>query len=184
MGYLDAVKKVYRDSLKPNDIFWNVYVARPLAAPLVLMLSRTSITPNQVTFLGAIVFMGVIASLILVPDWQGMLLAAFILELAYIFDCADGQLARITKKTHQNTASATTPNTQTPKHQKPPTINHGDSLLYLSHSAVSKAKTMRVYQYQYREQDEKESRNISHFFIELSAFKVEVLIFSPFDSFF
>ena len=36
MGYLDAVKKVYRDSLKPNDIFWNVYVARPLAAPLVL----------------------------------------------------------------------------------------------------------------------------------------------------
>ena len=99
MGYFDAVKKVYRDSLKPNDIFWNVYVARPMAAPLVLLLSRTKVTPNQVTLMGAVVFMGVIASLILVPDWQGMLPAAAILELAYIFDCADGQLARITKMT-------------------------------------------------------------------------------------
>lgn len=99
MGFLAQVKQVYLDSRKPRDIFWNTYVARPLAAPLVWGLARTSITPNQVTFLGALSFLGVIAALVAVPGWPGMLLAALALEFAYLLDCADGQLARITGKT-------------------------------------------------------------------------------------
>lgn len=93
------IADIYRDSRKPEDIFWNVYVARPLAAVLVYLLRRTPITPNQVTFLGAAVFVGVAASLIAMPGWAGLLVAAAILEFSYVLDCADGQLARLTGKT-------------------------------------------------------------------------------------
>ncbi len=99
MSFWSDVKQVYLDSRKPRDIFWNVYVARPMAAPLVMLFSKTSITPNQVTFLGALVFLGVIASLVCVSGSWGIVAAALFLELAYLFDCADGQLARITGKT-------------------------------------------------------------------------------------
>jgi phosphatidylglycerophosphate synthase len=93
------IADIYRDSRKPEDIFWNVYVARPLAAVLVYALRRTPITPNQVTFLGAAVFIGVAAALIALPGWTGILVAAVILEFSYVLDCADGQLARLTGMT-------------------------------------------------------------------------------------
>ena len=93
------IKRVYLDSRKPRDIFWNIYVARPLAAPLVWALSKTSVTPNQVTLFGALVSLGTVALLIGVPGALGLVLAALCLELAYVLDCADGQLARITGKT-------------------------------------------------------------------------------------
>ena len=51
--------------------------------------------------LGVFVFMGCVASLILLRDWTGFLISAAILELAYLFDCADGQLARLKKMTSE-----------------------------------------------------------------------------------
>lgn len=99
MGMWQEIGKVYRDSRKARDIFWNVYVARPAAAPLVwFFANKTKITPNQVTFMGATIFLGVIAALVCVPGAWGVVGAALCLELAYLFDCADGQLARITGK--------------------------------------------------------------------------------------
>ena len=95
------IAKIYGDSCKDQDIFWNVYVARPLAAILLYSLRRTPITPNQVTFLGAFVFVGVAAALVGMRGWTGMLVAAAILEFAYVLDCADGQLARLTGKTSE-----------------------------------------------------------------------------------
>lgn len=94
-GIIAEIARIYRDSRKETDIFWNVYIARPLAAVLLYFLRRTPLTPNQVTFLGAFAFLGVAAILILMRDWTGMLLAAAVLEFAYILDCADGQLARL-----------------------------------------------------------------------------------------
>ncbi len=101
MGIFGEIKQVYLDSRKAQDIAWNVYVARPLAAILVAVLRRTPLTPNQVTILGALVFLGVAAALVMRLDTVGLLIAAAILELAYIFDCADGQLARIKKMTSE-----------------------------------------------------------------------------------
>jgi phosphatidylglycerophosphate synthase len=92
---------IYRDSRKPEDIFWNIYVARPIAAVLVYAFRRTPVTPNQVTFLGAGVFVGVAAALIAMPGWAGLLVAAAILEFSYVLDCADGQLARLTGMTSE-----------------------------------------------------------------------------------
>ncbi|QDG52462.1 CDP-alcohol phosphatidyltransferase family protein [Persicimonas caeni] len=100
-GMLGEIARIYRDSRKEQDIFWNVYVARPLAAVLLYFLRRTALTPNQVTFLGAVAFLGVAAALILMRDWTGMLVAAAILQFAYILDCADGQLARLKSMTSE-----------------------------------------------------------------------------------
>lgn len=99
MGIFSEIAQTYRDSRKSQDILWNTYVARPLAAVLVAVLRRTPVTPNQVTILGAIVFFGVVAALVGWPGIGGLVAAAVILELAYILDCADGQLARVTGKT-------------------------------------------------------------------------------------
>lgn len=100
-GLIAEVAQVYRDSRKAHDIAWNIYVARPLAAILVAILRRTPVTPNQVTILGVFVFLGCVATLILWRDWYGLLVSAAILELAYFFDCADGQLARLKKMTSE-----------------------------------------------------------------------------------
>jgi phosphatidylglycerophosphate synthase len=100
-GLLAEVANIYRNSCKEQDIFWNVWVARPLAAVLIYFLRRTAVTPNQVTFLGAASFLGVAVALVAMRDWSGMLVAAAVLEFAYLLDCADGQLARLKSMTSE-----------------------------------------------------------------------------------
>lgn len=92
---LNAAADIYRRTRKPNDIVWNRLVARPLAALLVVPLARTSITPNQVTFATLPVFLAGAALLALLPSWGALVAGAAIIELSYVLDCADGQLARL-----------------------------------------------------------------------------------------
>lgn len=94
-GFVNAVRQVYRDSQKKEDIAWNTYVARPLAAVVVHVLRATPLTPNQVTFLGGFVFVLAAAALVAWPGPMGFLIAALIVQFSYLLDCADGQLARI-----------------------------------------------------------------------------------------
>jgi hypothetical protein len=90
-----AAVDIYRRTRKPNDIFWNRFVARPLAAVVVVPLARTGITPNQVTFLTLPVFLAGAVMLALLPSWGALVGGAAIIELSYVLDCADGQLARL-----------------------------------------------------------------------------------------
>ena len=92
---LNAAADIYRRTRKPNDIVWNRFVARPLAAVLVVPLARTSITPNQVTFATLPVFFAGAALFALLPSWGALIGGAAIIELSYVLDCADGQLARL-----------------------------------------------------------------------------------------
>jgi phosphatidylglycerophosphate synthase len=96
---LSEIKSIYLASRKPQDIFWNVYIARPIAAAWLVLLRRTPITPNQLTFLGLACFFGTAAILVFVPGWSGMLWGALALEISYILDCSDGQLARLKNMT-------------------------------------------------------------------------------------
>lgn len=71
------------------------FVHRPLAALLVPLLARLSLTPNQVTLLSGIV--GVLAGAALAwgADRPGARLAGgVLLFVAVVLDCCDGQLAR------------------------------------------------------------------------------------------
>jgi phosphatidylglycerophosphate synthase len=88
----------YRRSLKPIEVEEPVdrFLHRPLAYVLARALLPTPISPNLVT-LGSIL-LGVTSAVLLfrgVP-W-GFQLAALCLFLSAVFDCADGQLARLRK---------------------------------------------------------------------------------------
>jgi phosphatidylglycerophosphate synthase len=92
------IAAIYRASKKKQDINWfTEWVARPPAAVVVYLLRNTPITPNQVTFLSALVAAGACAMLVLLPGWAWLVVAAVVFELSFVLDCADGQLARLRK---------------------------------------------------------------------------------------
>lgn len=95
---LDEIRRIYRESQKPADSYFNRFLARPLAAVVVAALARTRVTPNQVTFMSLFLFIGAMAGLVLLPGWVGLLVGVGGVELSYVFDCADGQLARLTRR--------------------------------------------------------------------------------------
>lgn len=95
------LRQIYRDSLKPADSLFNLYLARPLAAAWVALFARTAITPNQVTLLSMAVMLLSAAPLLLWPGAWGLALGVILIELSYVLDCADGQLARLTGRTSE-----------------------------------------------------------------------------------
>ena len=93
--------ELYRQSLKPADSWFNTYFARVLAAPVVWLLARTPVTPNQVTFASTLVMGAALAALALMEGAAGLWVGVVGLELSYVLDCADGQLARVTGRTSE-----------------------------------------------------------------------------------
>src|SRR5437868_2509773 len=92
------IAAIYRASKKKRDINrFTEYVARPPAAIVVYALKGTRITPNQVTFLSALVAAGACAMIALLPGWAWLIAAALVFEFSFVLDCADGQLARLRK---------------------------------------------------------------------------------------
>ncbi len=88
---------VYRLTRKKHDQLWNTYVMRPLAAVFVALIHKSPLTPNQVTILSFLVALCGSSLLVINRSYQGGLIAIFVLEIAYLFDCADGMLARYKK---------------------------------------------------------------------------------------
>ena len=89
------IADVYRRTRKPKDLLWNRFVARPLAAVVLVPLESTRITPNQVTLGTLLVFAAAMAVLVVDTRWAFLLLGVALLEFAYVLDCVDGQLARL-----------------------------------------------------------------------------------------
>src|SRR5687767_13133298 len=95
---LSEIAEIYRASKKKRDINrFTEYVARPPAAVVVYFLAKTPITPNQVTFLSAVVAAGAAAMFALLPGYGWLVAAALVFEFSFVLDCADGQLARLRK---------------------------------------------------------------------------------------
>ena len=95
MSLFSQIADSYRRTKKPKDILWNRLVARPLAAVLLVPVARSRVTPNQVTFVSLVVFVTAAGLLVGLPGWSGLLIAIAVLELSYVLDCVDGQLARL-----------------------------------------------------------------------------------------
>jgi phosphatidylglycerophosphate synthase len=89
------IAESYRRSRKPRDSFFNRFVARPAASVLVVPLSRTPVTPNQITLGAFAVFIGAAALLLAWPGQAGLIAGVLVVEMSYVLDCADGQLARL-----------------------------------------------------------------------------------------
>lgn len=92
---LAEIADAYRLTRKPRDILWNRFVARPLAAVALVPLARTRVTPNQITLVTLAVFAAGAAMLVAGPGWGWLIAAAAVIELSYVLDCVDGQLARL-----------------------------------------------------------------------------------------
>ncbi len=92
------ISAIYRASLKRNDVNWfTTRIARPPAAVVVYGLRNTRITPNQVTFLAAVVAAVAGGLLVAWPGWVGLVVAIALYEFSFVLDCADGMLARVRK---------------------------------------------------------------------------------------
>jgi hypothetical protein len=90
---------IYRASKKKRDVNWfTEHVARPPAAIIVYLASKTRITPNQITFLSVVVAAAACALWILLPGYTWSVVAALVFELSFVLDCADGQLARLRRQ--------------------------------------------------------------------------------------
>jgi len=95
VSFFAQIATIYRETRKPKDRLWDRFVARPLASVLLLPLAKTRITPNQITFGSLFVFAGAMVMLALPRGYPWLLAAVAVLELSYVLDCADGQLARL-----------------------------------------------------------------------------------------
>jgi hypothetical protein len=95
VSLFSAIAEAYRKTKKPKDILWNRFVARPLAAVLLVPLAKSRITPNQITFASLATFVAAAALLALERGYVGLLVAVAVLEFSYVLDCTDGQLARL-----------------------------------------------------------------------------------------
>ena len=92
------IAAIYRASKKKRDINrFTEYVARPPAALVVYAVKGSRITPNQITFLSALIAAGSCAMFALLPGWPWLIAAALVFEFSFVLDCADGQLARLRK---------------------------------------------------------------------------------------
>lgn len=86
----------YKASLKNIIIeeYVDLFFFRPLAFLFVKSIYRTNLTPNQITLLSMLV--GIWSGIMIgIGGSTTILLGAVLLALATIFDCADGQLARM-----------------------------------------------------------------------------------------
>jgi len=86
-------------TLKPREVeeLVDFYVHRRLALALVALVRNTSVTPNQITAMSGL--LGIAAGLVIGiggPRHVGLVpLGGVLLLLSVVFDCADGQLARL-----------------------------------------------------------------------------------------
>ncbi len=86
---------ILQKSAKPwHHGIWTQMIWRYFSLPLTWLLLKLNVTPNQATILASIV-KGISLIFYLSMAW---LPAAIIYELSILFDCADGAIARITRK--------------------------------------------------------------------------------------
>ena len=89
-----AHRLLYRILVKPQDNVITRYLYRPISFPLTVMFSKTPITPNQISYITAVlVFIGCYLSA------QGSMNCAIagtavMLAASYV-DCCDGEIARL-----------------------------------------------------------------------------------------
>ena len=79
---------------KPFDVeeLPDIYINRRISAPIVKLLLNTGVTPNQVTVIS--LFIGILGAVLLFNNKVSPMVSAFLIYLALILDCVDGQLAR------------------------------------------------------------------------------------------
>src|SRR3974377_865154 len=93
-----SLKEEYISSLKSFDVeeIIDLLIYRPLSFLLVKLIYPTNLTPNQLSVFAMI--LGILAGVFYgIGTHQFIIFAAASFFMCNIFDCADGQLARLKK---------------------------------------------------------------------------------------
>lgn len=93
-------KETYNSTLKEAEVYFDLIIYRPLAFPVILIARKLKLSPNFIT---TISFVLTIFSAYFFAAGRNMYAAVF-LFLATLFDCMDGQLARLTGQFSKNGA--------------------------------------------------------------------------------
>lgn len=93
--FFKNVWQTYLETRKSAKEYWVEKVMVYLASIIVQVLKKSSITPNQITFFTLFLHIIGCSVLALFTNYQGLLFGAIIIQISYIFDGADGQLARL-----------------------------------------------------------------------------------------
>lgn len=75
------------------------FINRPLGRVLAAVAHVSGLSPNQVTVIsGCVTFSGIAVLVLVSPTWWSSLLVSALLVLGYALDSADGQVARLQKR--------------------------------------------------------------------------------------
>lgn len=97
---LEAATESLASAQKPGDgvpayLRW---VNRPLGGQVAVRAAVLGMSPNQLTAVSAALGLAGVVSIVVLPSTSAGLLGALLLLLGYVFDSADGQLARIQRR--------------------------------------------------------------------------------------
>jgi phosphatidylglycerophosphate synthase len=96
IGALDEDRLLLDSAVKANDSFFTTYLVSPYSKYLARWAARRGLTPNQITT--ASLAIGVLAALAFATgDRAGLIAGAILLQISFVTDCVDGQLARYTR---------------------------------------------------------------------------------------
>lgn len=100
--FLDSDKIIsYREiaqKTRDKEDLWSWYVLRRISIYFSLLFIKLRISPNTITWLSLILIL--LSGLCLMfPSQKGFILAFVFYNFGYLFDCVDGEMARILKKT-------------------------------------------------------------------------------------
>src|SRR3989344_4113789 len=93
--WYELFKKIEKPSDKDNYV---EYLSRILAVPLVEVLLKTSITPNQITLIAAGFWLVSFVLLFLRLGFWFDFLATALFAFAFVLDFCDGAIARLKKQ--------------------------------------------------------------------------------------
>ncbi len=93
MGYQER-RRHLRETFRPREEWWSRVFATPVAYRILLVVADWRlITPNRLTLLSLLTAL-VACLLITTGEDANLLIAAAAIQVSYILDCMDGQLAR------------------------------------------------------------------------------------------
>jgi len=93
----DEDKVLLDSAVKGTDGFFTTFFVSPYSRYIARWAARHGLTPNQVTTFS--LFLGILsAAAFATGERWGLIAGAVLLQLAFTFDCVDGQLARYTRQ--------------------------------------------------------------------------------------
>ena len=93
---VDEEKVLLDSAVKPMDGFFTTFFVSPYSKYVARWAARRGFTPNQVTTLSMLIGVGAAVAFGF-GTRAGLIAGAVLLQVAFTFDCVDGQLARYTR---------------------------------------------------------------------------------------